>query len=329
MSSIFKKIILFSIAVIAVLGIFLYYSHRSDLSLPKIAIAYSGPHSSLEEIVRGTKEELHSLGLKENKDISFEIMHVNFDYPLILQMLSKLTSNNPKILIAITTPVAQAAKGTIKNIPIVFGGVTDPVEAGLLNQHDQPTQNITGTSDAQDLKILLSFVKQLLPHAKKIGILYATGEASDAALVKMMENAARLHNMEVIAVPIEHARDVPLRMQTFKDQVDAIYVGASGPIQPSLPSIVAAADQMRIPVFNLNEEEVKNHQAFASFGVSYYQVGVNTAHIINQLLKGKSSQNIPPIYPKSADHKGFISKKRAQKLGITLPSTLPNVTIVE
>ncbi len=330
MSPFFKKVSLCVAFGVAALGSIVFFSfHSPKSSLPKVAIANYGPHSSLEETIRGLKEELASLGLKEGQNISFEVLDVNFEPSLIMQMLSKLKSGDSKVLVALTTPVAQAAKGTIKNIPIVFAAITDPVEAKLLSQHDKPLENVTGASDKQDLKALLAFAKKLLPYAKKVGILYATGEANDLALVKMMENAAQSFDMQVLAIPIEHARDVPLRMQGFKDKVDFIYVGSSGPIQPSLPSIVALADQMHIPVFNLNAEEVKNHHAFASFGVSYYKVGKNAGALVAKLLKGEKLQNLSPAYPQIEDHEGYISKRRAEKLGIELPSSLTGITIVE
>lgn len=330
MSPFFKKVFLYVTFGVIALGVIIFSTLQStSSSLPKIAIANWGPHSSLEETIRGLKDELSLHGFKEGETISFEVSDVNFEPSLIMQMLSKLKNTHPKLLIVLGTPIAQVAKGTIQDIPIVFADVTDPVEAGLIKHHKDPSNNITGTSDKQDLKALLSFAKKLLPHSKKVGILYATGEANDLALVKMMKESAKSFDMEVIAIPVEHARDVPLRMQGFKDKVDFIYVGSSGPIQPSLPTIVSMAEQMHIPVFNLNAEEVKQHHAFASFGVSYYKVGKNTGALVNKILKGQRVQDIAPIYPQIEDHEGYISKKRAEKLGIELPSSIPGSIIVE
>jgi len=289
------------------------FSKQNHNNLPVIAIANYGPHSSLNESIRGITEGLEKQGFKENHNIKFEILDVNFDSSLIMQMISKLKSSKPKIFIALTTPVAQAAKNSVKDIPIVFGDITDHVEAGLLQHAHKPEENITGASDKQDLGIVLDFIKKMLPNTKRIGILYATGESNDLALIKMMDIAAKKHGMEVVAVPIEEARDVPIRMTQFKGAVDAIYVGSSGPVQPSLPTIVAIAEEMRIPVFNMNAEEVKNHKVFASCGVSFYKVGTNISKIAAQILGGKRPQEIDPIEPKAEDHESFISAKRAAK----------------
>jgi putative ABC transport system substrate-binding protein len=231
--------------------------------------------------------------------------------------------------VVLATPVAQAAKNTVRDTPIVFMDITDPVEAGLLDHYDQAKGNITGVSDRQDLNAFLGFAKKILPHAKRIGLLYATGEANDQALVKMMGAAAKQNGMELVLTPIDQARDVPLRMQSFKGKVDFIYVGVSGPIQPSLPAIAAEADRMGIPIFNADKDAVYQHQVLASYGVSYPQIGVNAAHMVDKILKGAKPADIAPMYATAQQHEGYISQRKADKMGITIPSNITQLTIVE
>jgi len=319
--------LLFS-ALLLLIAIFIAYP-REQSTVPLIAIANWGPHSSLQQTVQGIQDELSALGLHENVDIRYEIQDVNFEPRLIPQMLAKLNASRPKVLVAVATPVAQMAKNQIHDIPIVFASITDPVAAGLLSDPYQATGNITGSSDKQDLSKLLSFAKELIPHAHRVGILYATNESNDAALVKMMRDAAQTQTMEVVAIPVNEAREVPLRMQLFKDKVDFIYVGASGPIQPSLPAIVAAADKMKIPVFNMNAEEVQAHKVLASFGVSYYEVGRNAGKIVFDLFKGKPVETITPLYPSTQAYTAKISKKRAEAIGFKIPPQFKEIVVEE
>lgn len=297
-------------------------------SLPVIAIANYGPHASLDQSIQGIKDGLSARGYKDKENIKLEVLDVNFDLTLIQQMLSKLRANHPKAIVVVSTPIAQSAKNAIKDIPLIFTDITEPVAAGLLEDPLSPKGNLTGASDRQDLRVLLTFAKKILPQAKRVGLLYATSEANDIALVNMMKTAAKEIGLEVVCIPVDHARDVPFRMQALKGKVDFMYVGVSGAIQPSLPAIVKEADRMNIPVFNANEEAVKKHQVLASFGVSYYQVGINTAELVAKLLQDEPFHTLVPIYPKACDHQGFISKKRALDYGIDLAS-LENVTVVE
>lgn len=326
MSSSLKKYAV--LVLVGLIGLSYFTFSKPKSSLPIIAIANYGAHASLDQSIQGIKDGLKARGFVEKENIQYEILDVNFDLTLIQQMLSKLRASRPKAIVVISTPIAQTAKNTITDIPLIFTDITEPVGAGLLKDAAQPNGNLTGASDRQDLRVVLSFAKRILPHSKKVGLLYATSEANDIALVEMMKSAAKELNLEVVCIPVDHARDVPIRMQALKGKVDFMYVGVSGAIQPSLPAIVQEADRMNIPVFNANEEAVKQHQVLASFGVSYYQVGINTAELIAQLIEGKPLSNLPPIYPKYQDHQGFISKKRAQRYGIDVAS-LTDVTVVE
>ena len=123
-------------------------------------------------------------------------------------------------MVVMTTPVAQFAKGKIHDVPLIYSVVTDPVDAGLIKEQNLANKNMTGSSDMQNLDSLIKFAKLLLPEAKRIGLLYAILDSNDTALLNMMRTSAASLNMEVVAIPVEQARDVPLRMQEFKDKVD-------------------------------------------------------------------------------------------------------------
>ncbi|APS00515.1 ABC transporter substrate-binding protein [Pajaroellobacter abortibovis] len=323
----FRKISTF--LVIASVVIACLFFLRRQQGVLRVAIASWGSHASLDETIKGIKDELDRQGLREGEHLRVEVKSVHFDAALIPQMLSQLKASRPHVMIALSTPVAQTAKNTVKDIPLIFSAVTDPVEAGLLERADRASSNMTGVADRQNLTALLQLTKQILPKAKVIGMLYSTAEANDTALVKMMERAAQEEGMRLVTVPVEQARDVPLRMQAFRDKVDFLYVGTSGAIQPTLPAIVAEADKMKLPVFNADSDAVKSHQALGSCGVKYNQVGAHTGKMVARILRGESVEQIQPVFPTLEEHQGFISRVKANFLRIALPTELPHVTIVE
>jgi putative ABC transport system substrate-binding protein len=293
--------------------------------LPLVAIANYGPNASLDASMRGAKAELADQGFIEGKTVRYEIVDVGFDASLISQMITKLRSLKPKVMLVKTTPAAQFAKGKIQDVPLVFCDIMDPVSADLLKDESHSCGNVTGSSDRDDLEPFLIFAKTLLPHAKSVGLLYSTSESNDAALVKMMKETAARVGLAVVAVPVDQSRDVPIRVQEFNRKVDFIYVGTSGPIQPALPTIASEAQKMGIPVFNAEDQAVRDGLALASFGVSYESVGRNAGKLVAKLLKGASVKDLPPIFPKAEDYRCFVNKKLAKKFGIKIPE---NVVVV-
>jgi putative ABC transport system substrate-binding protein len=305
---------------------FIIYDNITTNKLPMVAIASYGPHSSLNAAIDGFKLQMHAEGFIENQNISYEIADTGFDPSLIPQMLLSLKAKKPQVMMVMTTPVAQLAKGKIHDIPLIFNAVTDPQEAGLIKNMNEADGNMTGSSDMQNLDDFLEFAKSILPKAKKIGLLYATSESNDTALVNMMRKSAAKFAMEIVAIPIEQARDVYIRVQDFKDKVDLIYVGTSGPIQPTLPTIFAEAKKMHIPVFNADSQAVKDGLALASFSVDYIAVGKNAAKLAAAIIHGQKVSTLPPLYPTRNDHFGLINKKLAAEFNINVPA---NIEVVE
>ncbi|MDR2794732.1 MAG: ABC transporter substrate-binding protein [Holosporaceae bacterium] len=311
------KKILAAIAVVSGVVSVAYFNKNVDL--PVVAIANYGPHASLEASLSGTKAELADNGFIDGKTVRYDVADVGFDPALIPQMITKLMASKPKVIIVKSTPVAQFAKGKIRDIPLIFCDITDPVAAGILKDKTHSHENMTGGSDQEDLGLFLSFVKTILPKVKTVGLLYSTSESNDAALVKMMKDAAAKVGLSVVAIPVDQSRDIPMRMQEFRGKVDLIYVGTSGPIQPALPIIASEAQKMNIPVFNAEDQAVRDGLALASFGVSYESVGRNAGKLAAKILKGAAVKDLPPIFPQTKDHTCVVNKKLAEKFRIKIP----------
>lgn len=321
-----KNFFYFIAVFIIFITAFTIYNNKTHNAPPVIAIANYGPHASLDAAIAGFKEQMRAEGFTENQNIRYETADVGFDPILIQQMLISLKAKNPKAMLVMTTPVAQAAKGKIQDIPLIYTVITDPVEAGLIKEKYKADGTITGSSDMQDLKAFLKFAQSILPEAKRVGLLYATSEANDIALINMMKVSAAELDMAVIAIPVEQARDVQMRMQEFKNKVDLIYVGTSGPIQPTLPVISAEARKMHIPVLNVEAQAVRDGLALASFGVDYKAVGKNAAKLTADVLRGQKISDLTPLYPTAEDHHGVVNQKLAAEFSITIPA---NTEIVD
>ncbi|MDR2681889.1 MAG: ABC transporter substrate-binding protein [Holosporaceae bacterium] len=315
----------FTAAVATIVSIALFSCCEKKEDLPTVAIANYGPLKDLELSIQGIKDELARNGFIENKAVKIVIADIAFDHSLIPQTVSNLKDCNPKVMVVISTPIAQFAKGKIRDIPLVFHAITDPVAAGLLKDKEHSYDNITGSSDMQNREVLLKFVKTILPNAKTVGLLSLTSDSNDATLLEMMKKAAAPFDISVMAIPVDQVRDIPVRMQQFRGKVDFIYVGASG-LHAAMPTIAAEAQKMEIPMFDAEDQSVRDGLALASFGVSYESVGRNAGKLVVKLLNGAAVQDLSPIFPKTEDHKCFVNKKLAEKFGIQIPK---DATIVE
>ena len=316
------------LGIIGVILTFTLYKNTPSDDIPIVVIANFGPHPSLLNTIKGIKQELTSSGFIENQKIKYEILNVNFEQSLLPQMFSQIRSINPKVIIPITTPVAQFAKNYFKDIPIVFTVVTDPVQSGILDSYNQSHNNITGSSDYQNPSAMLDFAKTILPNVRTLGFLYSTAEENDYILLNALSYATKEHNIKLISIPIDHPRDIVQSMAKFHHKVDLIFTGGSGAIQSSLPAISSKANTMNIPVINIDPQSVKDGITLASFGVSYENIGRNTAKLVAQILDGKEPKDLKPIYPSEDDHIKCISLQYAKKFNIEMSHHLQDTLYI-
>ncbi|GHU13756.1 ABC transporter substrate-binding protein [Alphaproteobacteria bacterium] len=320
-----RKTLLAIAAALTVAAVALVLGIKKTNDIPLVAIVSYGPIPPMEASIVGIKKQLADQGFIEGKTVRYEIKDICFDHALIPQMVASVKNSKPAVMVLMATPIAQFAKGKISDIPLVYNVITDPVDAGLIKDRNKSDGNVTGSSDMQDLGALLTFAKTILPQAKTVGLLYMTSDSNDLTLVNMMHSAASSVGMSVLAIPVDQVRDIPIRMQELKGKADLIYVGASG-LQSALPIIASESQKMNIPMFNMEEQAVRDGLALASFGVNYESVGKNAGKLVAELLNGVDIKNVAPVYPSLRDHQCFVNKKLAEKFGLTIPK---NVTIVE
>ena len=192
-------------------------NENNKQEVPLVAIINYGQIPPLLAAIKGIKKELKERGYTESQNVRYEIADIAFDHSLIPQTVTKVKSRGPKVIIVTGTPITQYAKGAIKDIALVYNAVTDPVDARLLDDKTKSMGNMTGSSDMQNLNALLTFVRSILPHARTIGLPYATSDSNDTSLINMMGKEAAKFGMSLVVVPIDQVRDIPIRMQELEE----------------------------------------------------------------------------------------------------------------
>ena len=296
----------------------------------KVAIAGWGPHPTLNETIEGVKKGLAAEGFRVGDNLVLDETNVNFDRSLIPQMLNKLASGNPDLMITIATPVSLTAVQQLRarSFPIVFTPIADPVHAGLVSNWTSGERLLTGSSVALDYAAVLTFFKQVVPNMKRLGVLYDTGDDSSSAALEGLEAVAKAQGVTLVKIGVDNPAELPQRVQSARGRVDALYPVASGRIQQGSAAIAATADRAGLAVVTTIPQMVQQHQALAALAVSFAQSGEAAGHLAGQLLKGADAKTLPAWKPAPADHKPLISAVRLKALGLTLPAALKDCQCV-
>lgn len=296
----------------------------------KVAIANLGPHPALNAVVEGFKKGLADGGYAEGDAVDFVYQDASFDPAVVAQMLTTLEASDPDVLLTVTTPITQASRRVIrdKSLPIVFAPVTDPVDAGLVEDWSGGSDRYTGASNLQSMETVLGFARDLLGDIETVGLLYNPGDANDVVNVRYAQEAADAMGLKLEAVSVETTNDIPVRVDALKD-ADVIYLIPSSMLQPAMPAVAAAARRNGVPVINASPVGIADGQILASMSVSWFEVGRQAGLRAARILGGEDVASIDIYRPAPEDHSAEISAAFMEATGMTLPQALADCGCVK
>ena len=289
-----------------------------------IGIEQFAEHGSLDNCREGFLKGLEDEGIKEGDNLTVKYKNAAADMGTAKQISDSLVSDKVDLVCAIATPSAQSAYNAAMkaDIPVIYTAVTDPVAAELADKDGKPVGEVTGTSDKLPVEEQLKTIREMLPDAKKIGIMYTTSEANSVSAIEEYKSLVKKYDFELVEKGITTTADVSLAADDLLSKVDCITNLTDNTVVASLPTILDKANEKKIPVFGSEIEQVKIG-CLAAEGIDYIALGKQTGKMAAKVLKGEaeaSEQNFETI----TEPGFYVNNKVAENLGITVPDDLAN-----
>lgn len=285
-----------TLLIAAALSIFVYVNYfpkNKTLQNKVVAITQIAPHPSLDRIRQGIEDEIKSaFGDK----VKFEFQSAQGNPSLATQIAHNFIGKNVDVLVAITTPSAQAMHAANSlHIPMVFAGVTDPIAAKLVEESGANKANITGVCDTPDIDKQVSLIQEFLPKNSAIGIIYNPGETNSRVHVERLEEKLQNAGFSVIKTPAYSTGDVLQASQGTIPNVNAIMLTNDNTVISAIDAVIQTAGQYNIPVFCSDPESVKRG-AKAAIAPDQYEMGIEAGKMVVRILKGEKGHHISVLY---------------------------------
>lgn len=227
-----------------------------------------------------------------------------------------LVNNKNDLIFAIATPAAQSVAGVTADIPIVLTAVTDPADSGLVESNEVPGGNVTGTSDLTPVKEQIDLLKQLVPDAKKVGLMYCSAEANSTFQANIAKEACQAVGLETEDFTVSSSNEIQTVVQSMAGKVDAVYIPTDNMMASSMATISMVANENNLPVI-CGEEGMVAEGGLATYGVNYYELGYKAGQMAIQILKeGATPAEMPIEYLASEECKLKVNNETAELLNI-------------
>lgn len=314
-----KKTIFALSAVVLVFGL-MGCSKNAAKKKIKIGVIQLVEHPALDGSYKGFVDGLAEAGFVDGENISIDYQNAQNEQANCVTIANKLVNDKDDLIFAIATPAAQAVANLTKDIPILVSAVTDPESAKLVKSNAKPDTNVSGTSDLTPVAAQIKLLKQIVPEAKKVGLMFCSSEQNSIFQIEMAKKACETEGLSFIEASVSNSNEIQQVTQSLVGKVDAIYIPTDNMLAAGMANVAMVANQNKIPTI-VGEDGMVKSGGLCTYGLNYYELGKQTAKMAVDILKnGAKPQDMPIQYLEKCDFSKNAETEKA--LGLTLPETL-------
>jgi putative ABC transport system substrate-binding protein len=288
--------------------------------LPLIGVL--NPGSSDVPGAVGFYEGLRELGYVEGLNITIERRYGHWNPNRLQEATADLVRLKVDVIVVMSTSPARAAKEATGTIPIVVGGMADPVGDELVASLARPGGNITGTTFIGPELIAKRFglLKDALSGVSRVAALWhpaAYGKRTMEGMLKETETAAHSLALQLQLVPAVSPADLEAAFFTMaRERADAVILLPSPMLYGEHKRIVGLAAKSQLPAMYAAREFVEDG-GLMSYGASLPNLFRRVASYVDKILKGASPANLPVEQPTQLEL--VLNLKTANELGLVIP----------
>ena len=244
------------------------------------------PHVALDAATQGFVDKLTELLGADYVEIL--VQTAAGDSATCASIVNDFVAQEVDLIMANATPALQAAAAATADIPILGTSVTEyGVAMGIENFSGTVGGNISGTSDLAPLDKQADMVAEWCPDAKNVGLLYCSAEANSQYQVDEVQKFLEAKGLTFTQYPFADSNDMAAVTQTACDASDVIYVPTDNTVASSAGIIDGICQPAGVPVI-AGEEGICGGCGIATLSINYYDLGVKTAEMAAQILKGEA-----------------------------------------
>ena len=272
-------------------------------------------HPSLDAAADGFQAAFEDAGV----DVDWDIQLANGEQSTAVSISQQMAGSDNDLFLAIATPAAQAMSKSVKNKPLLFTAVTDPIAAELVDSLEKPGANVTGTSDVAPIEEQVGLIGELVPDAKTIGVVYSSAEVNSKVQVEALTKAAKAKGIEVKSQTVTSVTEIPQALEAMGD-VDTIYVPTDNMVVSGISSLIKVANDKKIPVIAADSGAVEGGAA-ATLGIDYTELGRQTGEMALKILRDGADPASLPVET-ATEYTYVINEEAVKAQGLEIPAEI-------
>jgi putative ABC transport system substrate-binding protein len=291
--------------------------------MPVIGLLYAGSQAPAGNFTAMFRQSLAEAGYVEGQSMTIEYRYASGQYDRLPELAADLVRRGVSVIVSPSNSAsARAAKAATATIPIVFSVGEDPTKLGLVSSLNRPGGNATGVNffinelAAKRMELL----RQLVPTARRFGVLVNPNSAVVASLTKETNTAASALGVHADFVEAADVGGIEAAFTTLAyNRPDALVVLPDTFFASRRVQIVTLAARHTMPAI-YTVREYAEAGGLVSYGTNLADVWRQLAIYTARILKGAKPADLPVV--QSSKFELVFNLPTARALGIEVPPTL-------
>jgi putative ABC transport system substrate-binding protein len=267
-------------------------------------------------------QALKDLGWTEGRNVRMDFRWGGADINRTRALARELVGLQPDIIVAQTTPATVALQRETQTIPIVFGGLGDPVASGLVATLNRPGGNITGFAilEATLGSKWLELLSEIAPGLKRAAFMFNPDMSPAGVYVPSLETAARSLNVAPIIAPVHSDSEIETTIIALgREPGGGVVVTADTFMVAYRTLILSAAARNNVPAV-YGASYFARDGGLLSYGVDRVDIWRRAATYVDRILRGAKPGDLPVQLP--TKYEMVVNLKTAKALGLTIPQSI-------
>jgi ABC-type uncharacterized transport system substrate-binding protein len=290
-----------------------------------IGVLLLGPESDqfARDNIAAFEQSLEKLGWAVGRNLAIDYRWGVTDLEKARSAVAQVLRLTPDVILANGGPALVAAQQATGTVPIVFTGISEPVERGFVASLARPGGNTTGFSNLEATMggKWLELFKEIAPRITRVTAMFNPQSSGSAVLFfHSIEAAAQKLAVEVVAAHVHNPAEIDAAVTALAREPGAgLMLLPDGFNSAHRRQIADLTARYRLPAIT-SGRSFAAEGGLMTYGLAPLDAFRRAASYVDRILRGERPADLPVQQPVKFEL--VINMRTARALGLTVPLTL-------
>ena len=286
-----------------------------------ILMAFAESDGEFQGRVGVFRQEIRRLGWPE-QSLRIDERWASDDMERVRAYASELINLKPDAILVGGRRALSVLQEQTRSIPVVFAGITDPIEQGVVTSLAHPGGNVTGfsTFELSVFGKMLETLKQMAPNCMRVALVFNPDNASGVLVSRTFETIAAPLAMQATLIAVQNPGQIERAIESFaRERNGGLLFAPDVTVYIHRQLVIAQVARQRVPAIYADPVMVKAG-GLMSYGPDRLDMFRRAASYIDRILRGEKPGDLPVQQPTKFEL--VINLKTAKSLRIDIPATV-------